>query len=50
MILPEIEDPYDCPIELMGERPPLELFLDYNKKSSTLREVKTEDFCADTEA
>jgi|TARA_B100001146_G_C16092464_1_gene395672 hypothetical protein len=49
MSLSDIEDPYDYPMELMGERPPLELFLDYNIKSSTLREVKTEDFCADTE-
>jgi|TARA_B110000263_G_C14964815_1_gene354300 hypothetical protein len=46
---PEIDDPYDYPMELMGERPPLEFFLDDKIKSSTLREVKTEDFCADTE-
>jgi hypothetical protein len=27
----------------------LKLFLDYNKKSSTLMEVKSEDFCGNTE-
>ena len=49
MSLPEMNDSYDYPVELMGERPPLELFLDYKIKSSTLVEVNSEDFCADTE-
>ena len=49
MSLPEIEDMYDYPMELMGEHPPLELVLDYNIKSSTLKEVKSEDFCEHTE-
>ena len=44
---PDIEDDY--PMELMGEHPPLEPFLDYNIKSSTLREVNSENLCADTE-
>ena len=46
-ISPEDQDEY--PIELMGEHPPLEPFLDYNIKSSTLREVNSENLCADTE-
>ena len=45
----DIEDPYDYPMELMGEHPPLEFFWDYNIKSSTLVEVNSEDFCTDTE-
>lgn len=44
---PDIEDDY--PIELMGEHPDLEFILDYNIKSSTLREVNSENLCADTE-
>jgi hypothetical protein len=43
------EDLDDYPMELMGEHPPLEPFLDYNIKSSTLREVNSENLCADTE-
>ena len=49
MSLPQIYDSYDYPEELMGEHPPLEILLDYNNKSSTLVEVNSEDFCADTE-
>tara|TARA_B100000470_G_C19553078_1_gene285721 strand:- start:376 stop:525 length:150 start_codon:yes stop_codon:yes gene_type:complete len=43
------EDVYDCPMEMMGERPPLEIFLSFNQKSSTLEEDNSESLCADTE-
>tara|TARA_B100000586_G_C20027599_1_gene391822 strand:+ start:602 stop:775 length:174 start_codon:yes stop_codon:yes gene_type:complete len=43
------EDPYEYPMELMGEHPPVELFLSYNKKSSKLKEDNSENLCADTE-
>ena len=43
------EEPDDYPIELMGEHPALEFILDYKIKSSTLREVNSENLCADTE-
>ena len=43
------EDPYEYPMELMGEHPPVELFLSYNKKSSKLEEDNLENLCADTE-
>ena len=43
------EEPDDYPIELMGEHPDLEFILDYKIKSSTLREVNSENLCADTE-
>jgi hypothetical protein len=49
MSLPDIEDPYDYPIELMGEHPPIEILLSYNKKDSKLKEVNSESLCADTE-
>ena len=49
MSLSDIEDPYDYPMELMGERPPIENILAFNEKDSTLREVNSKDFCAETE-
>ena len=36
-------------LPLMGEHPDLEFILDYKIKSSTLREVNSENLCADTE-
>jgi len=49
MSLPDTEDPYDYPMELMGERPPIEILLSYNKKDSKLNAVNSESLCADTE-
>ena len=46
---PNIEDEYDYPMELMGERPPIEYLLAFNEKDSTLNVVNSEDFCTDTE-
>ena len=39
----------DSPMELIGERPPIENLLAFNEKDSTLRVVNSEDFCTDTE-
>lgn len=49
MSLFDTEDPDEYPMELMGERPPLESLLSYNKKDSKLKEVNSENLCADTE-
>lgn len=49
MSSPDTEDPYDYPLELMGEHPPIENLLNYNKKDSILNEVNSESPCADTE-
>ena len=43
------EDLDDYPMELMGEHPPLEIFLSFNQKSSTLKEDNSESLCTDTE-
>ena len=42
MSLPDTEDPCDYPIEFMGEHPPIEILLSYNKKDSKLKEVNSE--------
>ncbi len=39
----------EYPIEFMGEHPPLEILLSYNKKDSKLKEVNSESLCANTE-
>ena len=49
MSLPDTEDPCDYPIEFMGEHPPIEILLSYNRKDSKLKEVNSEKPCADTE-
>ena len=49
MSLPDIEDPYDYPMELMGEHPPVEILLNDNKKDSKLKDIDSESLCADTE-
>jgi len=49
MSLPDTEDSCDYPIEFMGEHPPIEILLSYNKKDSKLKEVNSEKPCADTE-
>ena len=49
MSLPNIEDKDDYPVEFMGEHPPIEILLNYNKKSSTLKDKNSENFCVDTE-
>ena len=49
MTSPNIEDPDEYPVEFMGERPPIEILLDYNKKSSTLEDRNSESFCVETE-